>query len=217
MWQITRERRKCNTEVDVRFTLRLREIAHFFSSPASFLSESAVDLPRRTEICKLRLPVDTTAIYGGRYGRDDTLSSVAGLDGCGTDRAWLCALPAGEHIRPVHASTHAHAAVCPLRREPGRWLESLPVRRAATTFSFYLAIPTLGAATIADLLGSLNQVTADDLARLLVGTLISFVVAWLSIGWLLRYVASYSFVAFGIYRSVSGALILGLLAAGWLA
>jgi len=90
-------------------------------------------------------------------------------------------------------------------------------RRTATTFSFYLAIPTLGAATIIDLLGSLHQVTADDLARLLVGTLVAFVVGWLSIGWLLRYVASHSFVAFGIYRIAAGALILGMLAAGWLA
>src|SRR5262245_17694010 len=90
-------------------------------------------------------------------------------------------------------------------------------RRAATTFSFYLAIPTLGAATIVDLLGSLHQMTAGDLARLLVGTLVAFVVAWLSIGWLLRYVASHSFVAFGIYRIAAGVLILGLLAIGWLA
>jgi undecaprenyl-diphosphatase len=90
-------------------------------------------------------------------------------------------------------------------------------RRAATTFSFYLAIPTLGAATIVDLIGSLHLVTAADLARLLVGTLVAFVVVWLSIGWLLRYVASHSFVAFGIYRIAAGVLILALLAAGWLA
>src|SRR5262249_62323026 len=93
-------------------------------------------------------------------------------------------------------------------------LRSGLARRAATTFSFYLAIPTLGAATIVDLLGSLHQLTAGDLARLLVGTLVAFVVAWLSIGWLLRYVASHSFIAFAIYRIAAGALILGLLAAG---
>jgi undecaprenyl-diphosphatase len=51
--------------------------------------------------------------------------------------------------------------------------------------------------------------------RLLVGTLNAFVVARLSIGWLLRYVASHSFVACGIHRIAAGALILGLLAAGW--
>jgi undecaprenyl-diphosphatase len=87
-------------------------------------------------------------------------------------------------------------------------------RRAATAFSFYLAIPTLGAATIVDLLGSLDQLGAGDIGRLLVGTVVAMIVAWLSIGWLLRYVANHSFVAFGIYRIVAGAVILVLVAMG---
>jgi undecaprenyl-diphosphatase len=85
-------------------------------------------------------------------------------------------------------------------------------RRAATAFSFYLAIPTLGAATVVDLLGSLHQLAAGDVARLAVGTVVSFIVAWLSIGWLLRYVSNHSFVAFGIYRIAAGAIILLLVA-----
>lgn len=87
-------------------------------------------------------------------------------------------------------------------------------RRTATAFSFYLAIPTLGAATLVDLLGSLDQISGSDVGRLLVGTLVAGVVAWMSIGWLLRYVAGHSFVAFGIYRIVVGALVLALVAAG---
>jgi undecaprenyl-diphosphatase len=87
-------------------------------------------------------------------------------------------------------------------------------RRAATAFAFYLAIPTLGAATIVDLLGSLDQITSGDMARLAVGAVVSFAVAWLSIGWLLRYVANHSFVAFGIYRILAGLVILGLLLGG---
>jgi len=87
-------------------------------------------------------------------------------------------------------------------------------RRTATAFSFYLAIPTLGAATVVDLLGSLNQISGSDVGRLVVGTVVSGVVAWISIGWLLRYVAGHSFVAFGIYRIVAGALVLALVAAG---
>jgi undecaprenyl-diphosphatase len=87
-------------------------------------------------------------------------------------------------------------------------------RPTATAFSFYLAIPTLGAATLVDLLGSLGQVTASDAARLLVGAVVAGVVAWVSIGWLLRYVAGHSFVAFGIYRIVVGALVLALVAVG---
>lgn len=87
-------------------------------------------------------------------------------------------------------------------------------RRTATAFSFYLAIPTLGAATLVDLVGSLDQITASDVGRLVLGALVAGVVAWVSIGWLLRYVAGHSFVAFGIYRIIVGALVLALVAAG---
>jgi undecaprenyl-diphosphatase len=87
-------------------------------------------------------------------------------------------------------------------------------RRTATAFSFYLAIPTLGAATVVDLLGSLNQISGSDVGRLVVGTVVAGVVAWASIGWLLRYVAGHSFVAFGIYRIVAGGVVLALVAAG---
>lgn len=87
-------------------------------------------------------------------------------------------------------------------------------RSSATTFSFYLAIPTLGLATLVDLLGSLDQIQTDDIGRLAVGALVSFVVAWLSIGWLLRYVATNRFVGFGIYRIAAGLVILALVAAG---
>jgi undecaprenyl-diphosphatase len=89
-------------------------------------------------------------------------------------------------------------------------------RSTATTFSFYLAIPTLGAATVLDLLGSLGQVTPGDIGRLVVGTVVSMVIAWLSIGWLLRYVAAHSFVVFGVYRIVAGIAILALIAGGLL-
>lgn len=89
-------------------------------------------------------------------------------------------------------------------------------RRAATTFSFYLAIPTLGAATIVDLLTSLDQVTPDDMGRLFLGLVVSLIVAWLSIGWLLRYVANHSFVAFGVYRIIAGSIVLALVALGQL-
>ena len=89
-------------------------------------------------------------------------------------------------------------------------------RPTATRFSFYLSIPTLGAATVVDLLGSLDQIAPADVGRLALGTLVAFVVAWLSIGWLLRYVARHTFVAFGVYRIVAGLVILALVAARWL-
>lgn len=87
-------------------------------------------------------------------------------------------------------------------------------RRTATAFSFYLAIPTLGAATVVDLLSSLDQIVPEDWGRLLLGTVVAMIVGWLSIGWLLRYVARHSFVAFGIYRIIAGLVILGLMQIG---
>ncbi len=89
-------------------------------------------------------------------------------------------------------------------------------RRTATAFSFYLALPTLGAATIVDILGSLDQLSLADVGRLLLGTFVAMIVAWIMIGWLLRYVANHRFVVFGIYRIVAGSIILLLVAAGWL-
>jgi undecaprenyl-diphosphatase len=53
-----------------------------------------------------------------------------------------------------------------------------------------------------------------DTAPLVVGTLVSFVVAYASIAWLLKYVANHSFNAFVIYRIVIGCLLFGLLGAG---
>ncbi len=81
-------------------------------------------------------------------------------------------------------------------------------RPTATAFSFYLAIPTLGGATIIDLLTSLDEIGRGDVLNLALGTVISFVVALLAIGWLLRYVASNDFRAFGVYRIIAGAAVL---------
>lgn len=85
-------------------------------------------------------------------------------------------------------------------------------RPAATTFSFYLAIPTLGAATLYDLAKSVRALTPSDLLYLIVGTVVAGVTAWLSIGWLLRYVAHHTFVPFGIYRIIAGAIVIALAA-----
>jgi undecaprenyl-diphosphatase len=89
-------------------------------------------------------------------------------------------------------------------------------RRTATAFSFYLAIPTLGGATVVDLLQSVKLLGPGDLQRLAVGAGVSLVVAWLSIGWLLRYVSRRSFAPFGIYRIVAGAAVAGAVMLQWL-
>lgn len=81
-------------------------------------------------------------------------------------------------------------------------------RQRATQFSFYLAMPTLGAATLFTLAKNLQTVSTDDLIILAIGTVVSGIVAWFSIGWLLRYVATNNFVIFGYYRIIVGVLIL---------
>jgi undecaprenyl-diphosphatase len=86
-------------------------------------------------------------------------------------------------------------------------------RPTATQFSFYLAIPTLGLATVFDLLTSLKSIQKDDISALLLGLVVSGIVAWFAIGWLLRYVARHTFTGFGYYRIAAGILILALVAA----
>jgi undecaprenyl-diphosphatase len=89
-------------------------------------------------------------------------------------------------------------------------------RRTATAFSFYLAIPTLGGATLFELAHAVQHLAPGEIARFALGTVVALVVSWLSIGWLLRYVAANSFVPFAIYRIALGVLVLGLHAGGLL-
>ena len=90
-------------------------------------------------------------------------------------------------------------------------------RRAATEFSFYLAIPLLGGATVYKLLKSLPLLGADELLLLLLGAALSALFAWIAIDWLLRYISRHSFVIFGVYRIVAGVVILLAVANGGLA
>ena len=81
-------------------------------------------------------------------------------------------------------------------------------RRAATEFSFFLAIPTLGAATVWDLIKRHDALAGSDVLWLLVATGVSFLVAWASIRWLLRFVAHHDLTPFAWYRIVLGLAVL---------
>lgn len=75
------------------------------------------------------------------------------------------------------------------------------VRRSAIVdFSFLLAIPTMSAATGLDLMKTENLFSSHDLAALGVGFVVSFVTAYAVIRWLLSYVRTHTFSAFGVYR-----------------
>lgn len=86
-------------------------------------------------------------------------------------------------------------------------------RRTATEFSFFLAIPTLGGATLLDLLLSIDDIQPDEWVYLFVGLIVSFLVAWAAIAWLLRFVARHNFVSFGVYRIIAGVFVLLLVSA----
>ncbi|MPZ27677.1 MAG: undecaprenyl-diphosphate phosphatase [Micromonosporaceae bacterium] len=85
-------------------------------------------------------------------------------------------------------------------------------RVTATRLSFFLAIPALTAAGIYELPAALSE--SIGVANLVVGTVVSFVVAYASIAWLLRFVAGHSLLTFVWYRLAVGGLVIGLLATG---
>ena len=81
-------------------------------------------------------------------------------------------------------------------------------RKAATDFSFYLAIPTLIGAGVYSLYKERALLSITDVPLFGVGLLFSFISAWLCIRWLLRYIASHSFVPFAWYRIAFGIVVL---------
>ena len=81
-------------------------------------------------------------------------------------------------------------------------------RKAATDFSFYLAIPTLIGAGVYSLYKERALLSMADLPMFGVGLLFSFISAWLCIRWLLRYIATHSFVVFAWYRIAFGIVVL---------
>ena len=82
-------------------------------------------------------------------------------------------------------------------------------RQAATEFSFFLAIPTMFAATGFDLLKSWQALSQGDLLFIALGFVVSFASALVAIRGLLWYVAHHDFKAFAWYRIVFGILVLG--------
>ena len=82
-------------------------------------------------------------------------------------------------------------------------------RVAATEFSFFLAIPTLFAATVYSLWKDTSLLGAQSLPAFGVGFAAAFVSAFACVRWLIRYVAHHDFVPFAWYRIAFGAVILG--------
>ena len=81
-------------------------------------------------------------------------------------------------------------------------------RRAATEFSFFLAVPTLIAAGAYDLFKNRALFDAGDIGVFAVGMAVSFATAFLCVRWLLRYIAHHDFTPFAWYRIAFGAVVL---------
>jgi undecaprenyl-diphosphatase len=81
-------------------------------------------------------------------------------------------------------------------------------RKAATDFSFYLAIPTLIGAGVYSLYKERALLSVADVPMFGVGLLVSFVSAWFCVRWLLRYIGTHSFVPFAWYRIAFGLVVL---------
>ena len=92
-------------------------------------------------------------------------------------------------------------------------------RRAAAEFSFFLAVPTMCAASGYKMLKLLLsdeglQLLTDNLGVLIIGNIVAFVVALLAMKWFVAFLTKYGFKVFGIYRIIAGGLILVLMACG---
>ncbi len=92
-------------------------------------------------------------------------------------------------------------------------------RKAAAEFSFFLAVPTMFAATCFKMLKIFlepngMQILKENLGTLIVGNVVAFIVAMLAIKFFISFVTKYGFKAFGWYRIIVGAIILIMLATG---
>ena len=149
------------------------------------------------------VPVAAAFIVGGLIilwvERRPRPSRVASVD----EMTWLDALKVGlaQCVALIPGTSRSGATII------GGMLFGLS-RRAATEFSFFLAVPTLVAAGIYDLYKHRALLEASDLGVFGVGFGVSFVAAFLCVRWLLRYITSHDFTPFAWYRIAFGAVVL---------
>lgn len=88
-------------------------------------------------------------------------------------------------------------------------------RLAAAEFSFFLAIPTMFAATLYDVYKHRDLFNADDVNLFAVGSVVSFLSAFLAVRGLIRFISRHDFTVFAWYRIAFGLLVLGSAQLGW--
>jgi undecaprenyl-diphosphatase len=89
-------------------------------------------------------------------------------------------------------------------------------RKAATEFSFFLAVPTLVAAGAYDFWKNRALFSRDDVGLFTVGSVAAFISAFVVVRWLIRYVATHDFKPFAWYRIAFGLVVLATFYLGWL-
>jgi len=75
-------------------------------------------------------------------------------------------------------------------------------RKTIVEFSFLLAVPTMLGATVFDLVQNVNKFSFEQINFLVIGFIISFITAILSVKFLLRFIKNHNFVIFGFYRII---------------
>lgn len=119
------------------------------------------------------------------------------------DMSWLDALKVGiaQAFALIPGTSRSGATII------GGMLFGLS-RKAATEFTFFLAIPTLGLASVYSLYKERALLSVDDLGMWVVGMLASFVSAFICVRWLIRFVSTHSFKVFAWYRIAFGLIVL---------
>lgn len=87
-------------------------------------------------------------------------------------------------------------------------------RKASAEFSFLLALPVLAAASGMDLLKHYKEFSGANLLPLIIGFVVSFIVAYFTMKLFIRFLEKFTFVGFGIYRIVFGVILLYLIYSG---
>ena len=88
-------------------------------------------------------------------------------------------------------------------------------RKAATEFSFFLAIPTLIIATLYELYKERALLNLDDIGMWAVGFVSAFISAFICVRWLLRFISNHDFTVFAWYRIVFGVIVIATWKLGW--
>lgn len=194
----------------------LNVISHAFSDPAArrfVLNLAIAFMPAAVlglgfgKMIKAHLfkpvPVALAFIVGGililwieRRKRPVTVESV-------DDMSWKDALKVGfaQAFALIPGTSRSGATII------GGMLFGLS-RRAATEFSFFLAVPTLIAAGGYDLFKNRALFSFDDLGMFAVGGITAFISAFFCVRWLLQYIATHDFTVFAWYRIIFGGAVL---------